>query len=873
MPTPPANGVLLRRRTQRLVANNEDEFQINEDWYDPATRTAANYALGLSTDGSTYSRPASEVIDAYCLSPGLAPFTERRYSHAYIGTAVVGTGGVVFTDVANAPACLRNCTLTVSLTASAMAAGQADLTATPAGGVGALEVSLDDFLTPGLPATNGVAVVFLNQRAGTYTVTARETRPGGCRATATVTLVSTYGPLFRLNYKDADNAACEALIVERDYKGTVEVLPHGQKNPLTLDWPGGQGHLFNSLLRGSEAQLGLYLTRPDQLLPLFSGDERLHRVEHRKNGALTWIGYLQPEQYDVAFLAPPTTFNLRATDGLGTLSDIPFADAAGGLLRGDWSLLRILRFCLNKLDLGLPLYTLVNLRPDTAAAGTAALEETFFDVAGFRDGKNKPRTCGKVLADLLQLYQARLYQQDGAWWLERLSELTIEPLTYAGYSPAGVRMAADLVRPSLLATIVPPTTPGLSWRKATQRQNLRPAVARIAASIADDALSNALRDVLPTNADLPGDLARNWFGYNPRNTAARALVYAGKDKPPIIQLIGESGNVLTPGNSAYIETPVFGPRTLRPTRTRAGGTPTGYLVLSFTATPYGNTPATFNNGPRLYLAAQFGQHWLQLIGGAADNGPQFTLINTGSGGAPIDSTTPLESYLAFNDAKALNVRAYLATNTTQLGPQLLKLRIYSPVGGANTPTTVNITELKLEWYGSDGVLDGIPGPATEYVRVTGQQVSRTDEENDLFFSTTGGARFTERRTGTLLDRDALPVAGFIEPAAPGQFRDAGDYFIRDRAFLETKPAQVLTGSLHGAIGPGSLLTDPAEVRPGVYGLTGCSLNTAEAVWQVTAVQINTLVPPVVTLPENAIYNEDLTAWTAEDGRILVYENA
>ena len=871
MPTPPANGVLLRRRTQRLVATSDDTWLVNEDWFDKDTRTAANYALGSSTDSSTYSRPASELVYSFCLSTGTAPFTERRYYHAYVGAALVGTGGVNSTDTEGAAACMITCTLTVAATAGAMAQGRGDITALLSGGTGGLEVSLDDFVSAGRPATNGTPVLFLELPAGTYTVTARETRPAGCRATATATLTATYAPRYLLAYKDADNAACEVRILERDYTGTAETLPYAQSRPLVLDWPGGQGHVFNALLRGSEAQLALYLTRPDQLLPLFSGDERLHRVEYRHAGLLRWAGYLLPEQYDVAFLAPPTTFNLRATDGLGTLSDIPFADVSGRPLRGDWSLLRILRFCLDKLDLGLPLYTLVNLLPDTAAAGSAALEETFFDVAGLRDGKEKPRTCGRVLADLLQLYQARLYQQDGAWWLDRLSELSAEPLAYAAYSAAGVR-AADLVRPSLLTSIVPSTTPGLSWREGTQRQNLRAAVARIAATVADDERSNALRDVLPTNAELPADLPRNWTAYSTRLQASRALVYAGKDKTPTIRLIGETGNLASPSFSAYLETPLLEPRTLRATRSGPDPArlPGGFYVLSFTATPTGNTPtAILTAAPRLYLAAQFGSYWLQLF--AAAGSPPLTPLNVGIAGAPIDSPVPVESYLAFTDAKPLAVRAYLAGNTTLTGPHQPRLRLYAPVGGANGPTTVDITDLKLEYYGADGVLDGIPAPADEYVRVTGQRVSRTDEENDLFFSTTAGARFSERRTGTLLDRDALPVAGFIEPAAPGQFRDAGAYFIRDRALLEARPAQVLTGTLHGAIGPGSLLTDPAETRRGTYALTGCTLDTAAAAWQVTAVQLHTLTPPVVTLPDNAIYNEDLTAWAAQDGTILVYE--
>ena len=105
-------------------------------------------------------------------------------------------------------------------------------------------------------------------------------------------------------------------------------------------------------------------------------------------------------------------------------------------------------------------------------------------------------------------------------------------------------------------------------------------------------------------------------------------------------------------------------------------------------------------------------------------------------------------------------------------------------------------------------------------------------------------------------------------------RDAGDYFIRDRALLEARPAQVLTGSLRGpGLAPGTLLTDPAETRPGVYALSACTLDTATAIWQVTAVQLNSLTAPTAVQTDYAIAYDDGTVWADEDGRILTYDFA
>ena len=122
------------------------------------------------------------------------------------------------------------------------------------------------------------------------------------------------------------------------------------------------------------------------------------------------------------------------------------------------------------------------------------------------------------------------------------------------------------------------------------------------------------------------------------------------------------------------------------------------------------------------------------------------------------------------------------------------------------------------------------------------------------------------------------MRGWYEPGSAGQLRESADYVVRDRALWQAGPAQVLAGTLRGGWpGPGALLTDPTETRPAVYVLAGVSYDAAEATWTTTAVQDRQLLPPPLTLPAGAIYNEDdliaPTAWLSEAGSILVYETA
>ena len=855
-PTYPPPAAVLLRRTTSASLQGPDWYRVRENWYnpDPNVRSAALYFPPDSTDNSAYSRPLADIIDRWCLEPGAAPFTEVQVHHN-------GAGGITLTNVDGVSACERNCTLTLTLRASAITDGRGLLTATAGGVQGPILFTINDFQTPGVGPTFGSAHVFDYLRPGTYTVTVRETRPGGCTATATLALTATYGPRFEVAFKDIDSVPGLLQVFERGYTGAVETLT-AQADPLVLDWPGGAtDHVFSALLRGSQCQLGLYLSYDEQLLGLFSGDERLHRVEYRRAGLLAWAGYLLPEQYDVAFLAPPAVFNLSATDGLGTLSDLPFLGSAGESLRGDWTLLAIVQLCLGKLDLDLPLHVLLNLFPSTATLGTPAIEQIAFDVAAFADEKGKAWDCGKVLRELLETFQARLYQQDGAWWLERLSELSIEALPYAAYGPTGLRLS-DTTRTLLLA-VLPPTEGRPHWLEGNQRQQLRPAVARVTLAADPGEPVNLLAFALPKYSDLPLPVPASWSAFSSQTAPYAALINQGQDKAPVLRLIGGANSInfrATPATAPWVQPPTIRPV---PFGTTSGSIANNGVQLSFTAKPYGNTPATdYRQQSRMGVAVRLGDTWVLPSGG--------------------ESATPVFTDIYFPDATAVVFLSTFGRRALPVTRLPVTVRLSAPVNGAS-PCTVDITNIKLQWLnGNPGT--GFPDPladptilldayTTSYTADTGQLVSRVDEALTLRLSDTTQVR----HAGTPLDQLGRPVQGWQEPAAPGQLRELGDYAVRDRVLHQRIPAQALTGTLRGNLpaGPGQLLFDAGELRPAVYLLTSATHRPAEADWAITAVQLCALQVPPYALPEGAIYNEDdaldPTVWQDEAGNILVYE--
>ena len=853
MPEQPENGTLLYR-----LAGPDDGTGANdakEWWYDPATRQVVLVFERGSFDFSDFSLSKTVLVDQWCLEAGAPPYTARQVHHN-------GSHGITTTDVNNVQACMRTCTLTLTISTSAVHNGRADLVATAASAQGEVVFSLDGFASAALPPDRDSLLrhTFERLRPGTYTVSVRETRPDGCRATATLRITTSYGVRYRHSFRDKHNAACLLEIFEREYTGQAQELAHAQPAPVVLDWPGsGTDHVFTNLLRGSECQLSLFMTTAQQLRPLFSGDERLHLVVYSRQQQEQWRGFLLPEQYDVAFLSPPNKFNLRATDGLGTLSALPFVGSAGEALRGDWTLLAIILFCLGKLNLDLPLHVLFQLFPSPATTLSPALTQARLDVSQFQDEKGKAWDCGKVLRELLTTFQGRLYQERGAWWLERLIDLRTEALTYEVYTPDGERQA-DAQR-TLLHTIERSTRSRLYWQNAVQRQSLRPAVSAVTVASEPGEPVNQLAGFLPRNSDLPRALPLSWTSNTTTpDVPFSELVYQGKDKPPTLRLLGSrtiSGGYPTDqalndalAASPWVQLPLTAPLPLPAGR---GGQPhvDETVVLTFTLTPYGNTPAAEGVGAHrrnsyMGVAVRYGDRWL---------------IQGQPGGA--GSATPFIGGIELADTKAMKIllRGY---STDQLTNQSFTVRLYAPVGGP-TRATVDITDLQLTYTVTDE--QQADSYTDTYTAETGQLISRVDDSLSLVFADTPRAR----RLGSLLEGTGMPSYAWYEPAQAGVLREAGDYLVRDRVRWQLAPAQGLYGVLRGPFtGAGALLTDPAEKQPGVYLLPACRHDAAAATWEITAVQLLNLTPPAVVL-RDAIANENSSFWLTESGQSQVYE--
>lgn len=135
---------------------------------------------------------------------------------------------------------------------------------------------------------------------------------------------------------------------------------------------------------------------------------------------LLWTGFVLPMLYSEPYYTDkdyPVT--ISATDQIGNLKDIDFADDYGNVLSGQISILDAICIILRKTDINIPVRESVNIFETTMATGPedSSIQQAFFDAVIY-NGYN----CEDALIKLLQSFGARLYQADGYWNIELIEE-------------------------------------------------------------------------------------------------------------------------------------------------------------------------------------------------------------------------------------------------------------------------------------------------------------------------------------------------------------------------------------------------------------------------------------------------------------------
>jgi hypothetical protein len=160
--------------------------------------------------------------------------------------------------------------------------------------------------------------------------------------------------------------------------------------------------------------------------------------------ALFWKGWIQPDNLSRAYVAPSYFISLSATDGLADLKQIDFPFDFS-LTTGQTTILYLLRKILNENGIELPISSQVNITNSHISSQTLfdhiyANPQRFVKVS---DGRVKYEKAYNAITQLLDSFNAKLFQSEGKWTIVQKNEIESSRTIYDWNSFTAVTATYD----------------------------------------------------------------------------------------------------------------------------------------------------------------------------------------------------------------------------------------------------------------------------------------------------------------------------------------------------------------------------------------------------------------------------------------------
>jgi len=190
------------------------------------------------------------------------------------------------------------------------------------------------------------------------------------------------------------------------------------------------------IIRGTSFNFSIREEADFEFLEFYTNNSKAVKVElYNPSNVLIWTGYNLPQQYQVPYVPCPVNVTFSASDGLGLLKNESFA------LTGRNSQLDIIRYCVDKIGLGLGYSIAINLFEVSHNHLRTPLEQTFIDSEIFA-GLN----CYEAIEKILINYNAEITQRRGRWAITRSADKKSARMLYTS---AGVYETTEAA-PSIL---------------------------------------------------------------------------------------------------------------------------------------------------------------------------------------------------------------------------------------------------------------------------------------------------------------------------------------------------------------------------------------------------------------------------------------
>lgn len=225
-------------------------------------------------------------------------------------------------------------------------------------------------------------------------------------------------------------------LVADDVDQTVNTLDLTD-NPIRISVIDNDEDKFTPI-RAKQCEIGIYSTGAIDISTFASGGDKRWKVEVTLNytDRYVFIGWLNLSLLSMEFQPHPNVIVLTATDGLGSLKDVPLTDFSSLNPTGKNKICDYIAWCLSKTGLNLTLFVVNNLREENNPA-VHIYNCVYLDAKTFEKDFGVSEDCYTVLQKILGEY-CFLCQTKGRWYIQSIDEKG--PFSYmrAEYTSLGI---------------------------------------------------------------------------------------------------------------------------------------------------------------------------------------------------------------------------------------------------------------------------------------------------------------------------------------------------------------------------------------------------------------------------------------------------
>lgn len=205
-----------------------------------------------------------------------------------------------------------------------------------------------------------------------------------------------YGLIYTIPFATLENIPCVVEIEKEGYSGNVTELTPAS-SPFTVDI--GDEEFLYTPTRFSTAVIRI--VGSDYLQSLFSTAYQQYRVTFKRNGVVTWCGFIKPELYTQDYTSTVFELELECMSGMSTLEFIDYKQI--GENRVFVSLWDLLKECIKSSNSRYTAIYLPHVYANNAEeynAGKNVLESMTISEQDFFDEDDKPMKLNEVLEEI-----------------------------------------------------------------------------------------------------------------------------------------------------------------------------------------------------------------------------------------------------------------------------------------------------------------------------------------------------------------------------------------------------------------------------------------------------------------------------------------